>query len=93
MRKALSFCSVVLISYSSMTFVLSFVGLLQDDVDPMVSLMKVEKIPWNHIVILVGVILYGVPGTEKTLLAKVCILKLLSDVMVLLGVNLKPSLL
>jgi 26S proteasome regulatory subunit T2 len=82
--------------------VLSVVGLLQDDVDPMVSVMKVEKaplesyadiggldeqiqeikeaveLPMTHPELYEdigikppkGVILYGVPGTGKTLLAK-----------------------
>jgi len=82
--------------------VLSVVGLLSDDVDPMVSVMKVEKaplesyadiggldeqiqeikeaveLPMTHPELYEdigikppkGVILYGVPGTGKTLLAK-----------------------
>lgn len=84
---------------------MSIVGILQDDVDPMVSVMKVDKaplesyadvggldqqiqeikeaveLPLTHPELYEdigikppkGVILYGEPGTGKTLLAKVTI--------------------
>ncbi|KAK5819215.1 hypothetical protein PVK06_024186 [Gossypium arboreum] len=88
--------------------VLSVVGLLQDDVDPMVSVMKVEKAPLESYVDIEGldaqiqeikevvelplthpelyedigiklpkgVILYGEPRTDKTLLAKMKLMQL-----------------